>query len=1457
MSKSAQVPGGVVTSLQGRANVIPAGQADARPLQEGDAIQPGDVILAEANAQLQITDATGQAWMPRDMQLALADANGKSGAAKKHAHDTATQDADNKSLDEAINAVDRGDEDAATAAGLTGGGGGSMSLGLRVDRVIETVSPQEFAYSTPDRDAGTPFTTVANVTTATEVGNRAPFVDEPSSNPNYKPETGHYSLTTDEDKPVSGQVKATDPDGDALTYAKGTDPQHGTVVVNEDGTWTYTPSKDYNGSDTFTVTVSDGHGGTATATIDIGINPVNDPPKIDDPGNPNLNPDTGHYNLTTDEDKPVSGQVKATDPDGDALTYAKGTDPQHGTVVVNEDGTWTYTPAKDYNGADTFTVTVSDGHGGTATATIDIGINPVNDPPKIDDPTSGNFDPVTGHYNLTTDEDKPVSGQVKATDPDGDALTYAKGTDPQHGTVTVNEDGTWTYTPSKDYNGSDTFTVTVSDGHGGTATATIDIGINPVNDPPKIDDPNSGNFDPVTGHYNLTTDEDKPVSGQVKATDPDGDALTYAKGTDPQHGTVVVNEDGTWTYTPAKDYNGSDIFTVTVSDGHGGTATATIDIGINPVNDPPKIDDPGNPNLNPDTGHYNLTTDEDKPVSGQVKATDPDGDALTYAKGTDPQHGTVTVNEDGTWTYTPAKDYNGSDTFTVTVSDGHGGTTTATIDIGIAPVNDAPIIGSQSGPAAVSEEGLLGGNPDNQGSPDTVNTKEATGQFSISDADGDKVSLTLSGPGGMTSGGVAITWSGSGTATDPLIGKAGNTPILTATIDDQGHYKVTLQGPVDHPNPNAEDVLSVNLQVQASDGHSTSTAALNVLIEDDSPLSGAQVMQVDSSTGTQNTNLMLIVDTSGSMKDTLADKTVDGIKAAIKSLIDRYDDLGDVKVQIVTFNDAGQGRAAWMTVDQAKTFVDALSANGGTNYDAALAAAKTSFAATGKISDGVNVSYFITDGNPNTGKGIDTGKDEANWETFLKDNHIDSYAVGTGSLTAQYIANIEPIAYNGITGTEQGATTLTTNAELSKYLLDTVPTLKAGSLAGLAGADGLQKIEAFSSSKQVSSVLDPSTKILTITLQSGAEIKLNTVTGDFTMKQGHDATDETFSYTIVDKDGDHASGTITLTTAATVAANHAPVVSADSDGHNILGLVDLAVNPLLDLSKTQHVAVADVDNNLIRVDVSVGQFLSLGTLLGDHSKLSLSLDPALTQGLHISGVDSRHLVIEADTPGHTIDVAQVNHLLSTLSYDPAHVLGLSVDLFPQLTIKATDAAGATDSKTVSSSIVAIDVNAPTLADHTEHTVSGSGEHHGTCDTDVFAWTLADRPATGEHNHTDTITDFNCAARSAGGDVLDLRDLLQTDHSTTPSSTANVDKLLNFLDFDTHSQPGSTIIHVSASGSFQADATGHSDSTGCGDQQHIVLANVDLRASLGLDQSANDHQIISELMNRGKLLVDHS
>ena len=1416
-----------------------------------------------------------------------------------------------------------------------------------------------FTITVSDGKGGT---ATATVDIGVNPVNDPPKFEDPKDG-NYDPVTGHYQATTDEDKPVSGKVTASDVDGDSLTFAKGTDPAHGTVTVDAQGNWTYTPAKDYNGADSFTITVSDGKGGTATATVDIGVNPVNDPPKFDTPTAGNGDPETGHYQATTDEDKPVSGKVTASDVDGDSLTFAKGTDPTHGTVTVDAQGNWTYTPAKDYNGADSFTITVSDGKGGTATATVDIGVNPVNDPPKFDTPTAGNGDPVTGHYSATTDEDKPVSGKVTASDVDGDSLTFAKGTDPAHGTVTVDAQGNWTYTPAKDYNGADSFTITVSDGKGGTATATVDIGVNPVNDPPKFEDPKDGNYDPVTGHYSATTDEDKPVSGKVTASDVDGDSLTFAKGTDPAHGTVTVDAQGNWTYTPAKDYNGADSFTITVSDGKGGTATATVDIGVNPVNDPPKFDTPTAGNGDPETGHYQATTDEDKPVSGKVTASDVDGDSLTFAKGTDPAHGTVTVDAQGNWTYTPAKDYNGADSFTITVSDGKGGSATATVDIGVNPVNDAPVITHAT--ATVSEEGLAGANADNTGSTgnnDTTNAREASGHITVNDVDSNHLTLTLSGPNGLSSGGTAITWSGDGSASNPLVGSAGGKTVLTATIDANGDYKIALQAPIDHAGA-GEDVRSIDLTVKASDGTSVGTGTLTLNVEDDAPLSGAQTVQVNAVTSAQNTNLMLIIDTSGSMEDRLNDKTASGIKAAIKGLIDQYDGLGDVKVQIITFSDKGEGQKLWMSVSDAKALIDKLTGDGGTNYDAALAAAQKAFAYDGKIAGGVNVSYFVTDGQPNDGKGLN-GSDETKWESFLTTNAIDSYAIGTGSMTSQYVANIEPIAYNGITGKEQPAVTLATNAELSKYLLDTVPVVKTGTLATLAGADGLQKIESFSAAGQLGSSLDSKTQVLTIQLKSGGEMKVNMLTGEFTLTQPKGAAAESFSYSMLDKDGDRGTGTVSLSvtnhapegtsgsvtlledgsytfksadfgfkdqdagdslravridglpahgalsldgvavvqgqliSAADLAklvftpehdangnnyaqlsfsvqdsygafdtsphalqinvtpVNDAPEVFANQGGFNLLGLVDLSVNPLLNLLKTQTFAVNDVDNNLTKVEIRVTELISLGKLLGGHDALTVSTDATLTQGLHITGNGTGDLVITSATNGGTLDVSQINKLLGTLHFDHADVLGVNVDVLPFITITATDAGNLSASQTVQTSLLSVGVDVQPLLAAGESLVSGHGDHTGACGTEVFQWALADRPASGEHC-VDTIHGFDGSARTAGGDVLDLRDLLSGEHASVANGQVDVGNLLNHLDFDTQSQPGSTVIHVSATGGFSADTSGNSHSEGCANQQQIVLAGVDIRSSLGLDAQANDHQIIAELMQRGKLLVDHS
>ncbi|WP_158642648.1 Ig-like domain-containing protein, partial [Chitinophaga japonensis] len=388
----------------------------------------------------------------------------------------------------------------------------------------------------------------------------------------------------------------------------------------------------------FTIEISDGNGGTTTVTVNITVAAVNDAPT-----------GTGDTQ-TTLEDTPVNGAVSGSDTDGDALTFAKSSDPTNGAVVVNPDGTYTYTPNANYHGPDNFTIEISDGNGGTITVTVNITVTTVNDAPTGAGDTQ------------TTPEDIPISGAVSGSDVDGDVLTFTKSADPANGTVVVNPDGTYTYTPNADYHGPDNFTIEISDGNGGTTTVTINITVTPVNDAP------TGTGD------TQTTNEDTPVSGSVSGSDVDGDALTFIKSTDPINGTAVVNADGTYTYIPNANYHGPDSFTIEISDGQGGTTSVTVMVTVTPVNDAPT-----------GTGD-DRTTNEGTPVSGAVTGADIDGDALTFTKATDPIYGIVTVNPDGTYTYTPNAGYTGTDHFTIEVNDGHGGTITVSVTITVLPV---------------------------------------------------------------------------------------------------------------------------------------------------------------------------------------------------------------------------------------------------------------------------------------------------------------------------------------------------------------------------------------------------------------------------------------------------------------------------------------------------------------------------------------------------------------------------------------------------------------------------------------------------------------------------------------------------------------------------------------------------------------------------------------------------
>ncbi|MFY9826644.1 MAG: Ig-like domain-containing protein, partial [Thermoanaerobaculia bacterium] len=318
------------------------------------------------------------------------------------------------------------------------------------------------------------------------------------------------------------------------------------------------------------------------------------------------------------------------------------------------------------------------------TAQIETGFTAEPARARIDFTTVNNA-PVANTDTAMVAEDGTISVNVLAndTDPDGDTLTVASVTQGTHGTVSINPDQTVQYTPVSNYNGPDTFTYTISDGNGESATANVTITVTAVNDAP------------VANADAATVAEDGNVSVAVLSndTDPDGDTLTVASVIQGTHGTVSINPDQTVKYTPAANYNGSDTFTYTISDGNGGSATATVTVTVTAVNDAPVA--------NADAA----TVAEDGNVSVAVLAndTDPDGDILTVASVTQGTHGTVSINPDKTVRYTPAANYNGSDTFTYTISDGHGGTATAAVSITITAVNDAPVANADA--ATVAEDG--------------------------------------------------------------------------------------------------------------------------------------------------------------------------------------------------------------------------------------------------------------------------------------------------------------------------------------------------------------------------------------------------------------------------------------------------------------------------------------------------------------------------------------------------------------------------------------------------------------------------------------------------------------------------------------------------------------------------------------------------------------------------------
>ena len=474
-----------------------------------------------------------------------------------------------------------------------------------------------------------------------------------------------------------------DSDGDPIKAFTDTLPTHGSLAFSTNGAFIYTPVANYHGPDSFTYHANDGQADSASVTVSITVNSINDAPLANN-DNYLVNEDT---TLTVNAAAGVLSND--TDVDLDTLSVVLGsvTTPAHGSLTLNSDGSFTYRPATNYFGSDSFTYRATDGQATSALATVTITINPINDAPIA----------VADSYTLNEDTVLNVAAPgVLGNDTDVDgSLTAIQVTPPTHGALTLNTNGSFTYTPVTNYNGPDAFSYAVTDGSLTSATVVVSLTINPTNDVP------------VAGNDNYITDEDTPLTvnaaNGILANDTDvdsGDVLTVVLAAGPQHGVLSLNtNNGSFTYTPNTNYNGTDSFTYRANDGKTSSAPATVTITINSVNDVPVA--------NADS--YSVNEDSPLVVSAPGvlgNDTDADGNPLTAVLDTGTTHGTLTLNSNGSFSYMPSANFNGTDSFTYRASDGQASSPLVTVTITVNAVNDTPSA-LDDGPYVTAEDTAL------------------------------------------------------------------------------------------------------------------------------------------------------------------------------------------------------------------------------------------------------------------------------------------------------------------------------------------------------------------------------------------------------------------------------------------------------------------------------------------------------------------------------------------------------------------------------------------------------------------------------------------------------------------------------------------------------------------------------------------------------------------------------
>ncbi|QTP55296.1 retention module-containing protein [Billgrantia sulfidoxydans] len=616
----------------------------------------------------------------------------------------------------------------------------------------------------------------------------------------------------------------------------------GTLVYNEDGTFTYTPAAGEEGGVSFEYTITDADGDESTATVTLTLQDDSEPTikvsgpdvndgqaSVDEAGLPSGSANDGsHATSGTLAIDTGNDGLQSLVINGENVTGGGTVNGTHGTLVVtlaNGSYSWTYTLDDATDGdttSDSFTLVVTDSDGDEANDSLTIAI--IDDVPQAVDDTAG------------TAEDTPITYNVMDNDTagaDGATLTAASLRNPSQGSLSFDANGAVTFTPAAGFEGDAVIDYTITDADGDTSSATLTVTVADDSEPtievggPDVND-GQASVDEAGLPSGSANDGSHVTSGTL-AIDTGNDGLqslvingenvTGGGTVNGTHGTLVVtlaNGSYSWTYTLDGATDGdttSDSFTLVVTDSDGDEANDSLTIAI--IDDVPQaVDDAATQET------------ENAPVTINVFGNDTGGadgidltNGVALVAGSLTGSGTLVYNEDGTFTYTPAAGEEGGVSFDYTITDADGDESTATVTLTLQDDSEPTIeVGGpdvNDGQASVDEAGLPGGSA-NDGSHVT------SGTLAIDTGNDGLQSLVINGEN-VTGGGTVQGTHGT---------------LVVTLVNGSYSWTYTLDGATDEHStqgPNIDGVKdSFALVVTDSDGDSAN-ASLTIDIVDDIP----------------------------------------------------------------------------------------------------------------------------------------------------------------------------------------------------------------------------------------------------------------------------------------------------------------------------------------------------------------------------------------------------------------------------------------------------------------------------------------------------------------------------------------------------------------------------------------------------------------------------------------------